>query len=112
MPRGRLPNEQLSGNPLTSHFCENYISTAENQESFHFRSSILLTQKGCVDDPDRDGETGVAAEDVVHVDQDEGADGDHQKDGEYHELGHDPRQHEPVGTLRTKSMFVEIRTLR
>ena len=62
--------------------------------------SDLLTQKSCVDDSDSDGQTGVPVEDVVHVDQNDGADADYEKDGEDHELGHDPRQHEPVGTLQ------------
>ena len=67
----------------------------------------LLTQEGRVDDADSDGEAGVAAEDVVHVDQDERAHRHHQKDGQDHELGHDPRQHEPVGTLQSRHIETE-----
>ncbi len=50
-------------------------------------------------DPEGDCRAAVAREHVVHVHEDEGAD-DHDEGEEQHdELGHDPRQDEPVGAL-------------
>ena len=59
----------------------------------------IVTEEKCPDDSDGDDEGGVGV--LVHEDdpQDDGQDQEEQLDEQPDELQHDPRHHEPFGTL-------------